>query len=108
MIASGSLCVAIRNRSSSFLFGSFSFVETVDKWITSLALEADTLLTWPCEMIGPEVEKCTAVGIIEARPEGSSRLRSAWSTRRPDTILGKARMMQGWFRGHKTTERIIP
>jgi hypothetical protein len=89
-------------------FGSFSFVETVDKWITGLVPDASILLAWPCEKIGRAAERFDPVGTIEARPEGSSRRPSAWSTRRPDTILGKARMMQGWFRGHKTIERSIP
>ena len=55
-----------RNRSSRFLFGTFSFVETVDKWITGLALDASILLARPCEKIGPE-----AVNYPRRGPQGA-------------------------------------
>ena len=107
MISLCSLCVAIRSRNSSFLFGSFSFVETVDKWITGLAPDASFLLARPCEKIGQEAEKYRPLG-SKARPVGSSGLLSAWSTIRPDTIVGVSPDVQGWSGGHITNEEIVP
>lgn len=67
----------------------------------------DILLAWPCEKIGQAAETLCPWGIMEARPEGASRRLSTWSTRRPDTILGETRIVQGWSRGHTTTKEIL-
>ena len=107
MIFLCSLCVALRSRNSRFLFGTFSFVETVDKWITGLAPDADILLARPCEKIGQEAELYPPVG-SKARFVGSARLLSAWSTIRPDTIVGVSPDVQGWSGGHITNEEIVP
>jgi len=107
MISLCSLCVATRSRNSRFLFGTFSFVETVDKWITGRVPDADILLARPCEKIGQEAEMYPPVG-VRARCVGSARLLSAWSTLRPDTIVCLSSNVQGWSGGHITNEEIVP
>ena len=100
--------VAKPSRSRSFLFGSFSFVSGggyVDN--SARGGDNDILLAWPCERIGQTAERMVPLGSSEARPGGTSRRLFAWSTRRPDTILGQARIMQGWFVGHKLTKEIL-
>jgi hypothetical protein len=82
-------------------------VETVDKWITGLVPDTDFLLARPCEKIGQEAEKFPPVG-LKARSVGFSRLLSAWSTIRPDTIVGVSPDVQGWSGGHITNKEIVP
>ena len=82
-------------------------METVHKWITGLVPADNILLARPCEKIGQEAEMYPPVG-VRARCVGSARLLSAWSTLRPDTIVGVSPDVQGWSGGHITNEEIVP